>query len=250
LPDLRHERDPEAAANALRQLWGLGQQPIKNLLHLLESKGVRVFSLSIDAKEVDAFSMWKDGVPFIFLNTGKTAEHGRFDAAHELGHLVLHRHAAPNGREAEQEADTFASAFLMPRGAVLAHALRFPTLSQLITLKRTWTVSVAALTYRLHAVGALSDWHYRTLCIEISQRGFRKKEPDEAPREISQALAKIFAALREDGFTKSEIAHQLAVYPAEIDQLAFGLMIQSMTDTAGETAPAAKRSISLRLVKG
>ena len=250
LPDLRHERDPEGAAVALRQLWGLGQQPIKNLLHLLESKGARVFSLSIDATEVDAFSLWKNDVPFMFLNTGKSAEHSRFDAAHELGHLVLHRHAAPSGREAEQEADTFASALLMPRGSVLAHAPRFATLAQLITLKRTWTVSLAALTYRLHAVGALSDWHYRTLCIEISQRGFRKKEPEEAPRETSQALAKIFAALREDGVTKSDIARELGVHPTEIDQLAFGLMIQSMTDTAGENASAAKRSISLRLVKG
>jgi len=250
LPDLRHERDPEGAAVALRQLWGLGQQPIKNLLHLLESKGARVFSLSVDATEVDAFSLWKNGVPFIFLNTGKSAEHSRFDAAHELGHLVLHRHAAPSGREAEREADTFASAFLMPRGSVLAHVPRFTTLAQLIMLKRTWTVSLAALNYRLHAVGALSDWHYRTLCIEISQRGFRKREPEEAPREISQALAKIFAALREDGVTKSDIARELVVHPTEIDQLAFGLMIQSLTDTARENATPAKRSIALRLVKG
>ena len=249
LPDLRHERDPEAAAAALRQLWALGQQPVKNLVHLLESKGVRVFSLSVDAAEVDAFSMWKDGVPFIFLNTGKSAEHGRFDAAHELGHLVLHRHGSPNGREAEQEADTFASAFLMPRGAVLAHALRFSTLTQLVTLKRIWTVSLAALTYRLHAVGVLSDWHYRNLCIEISQRGFRKQEPDEAPRETSQVMAKVFAALREDGITKSDIAQQLSVSSTEIDQLAFGLMIQSITETADELTSAPRRSTLLRLVK-
>jgi hypothetical protein len=26
-----------------------------------------VFSLSVDAAEVEAFSMWKEGVPFIFL---------------------------------------------------------------------------------------------------------------------------------------------------------------------------------------
>lgn len=250
LPDLRYERDPEAAAGALRQLWGLGQQPVKNLIHLLESKGARIFSLSVDATEVDAFSMWKDSVPFIFLNTGKSAEHSRFDAAHELGHLVLHRHAAPSGRSAEQEADTFASAFLMPRGSVLAHAPRFPTVAQLITLKRVWTVSLAALTYRLHAVGALSDWHYRTLCIEISQRGFRRKEPDEAPREISQALAKIFAALREEGMTKAEVARQLSVHPSEIDQLAFGLMVQGMTETAGQVGPGVTRATVLRLVKG
>jgi len=169
LPDLRHERDPEAAAAAVRQHWGLGQQPIKNLVHLLESKGVRLFSLSIDAAEVDAFSMWKETIPFVFLNTRKSAEHSRFDAAHELGHLLLHRHAAPAGREAE--ADTFASAFLVPRGSVLAHAPRFVTLEQLIRLKRIWTVSLSALTYRLHAVRLLSDWRsgwVATLADEIT----------------------------------------------------------------------------------
>jgi Zn-dependent peptidase ImmA (M78 family) len=249
LPDLRHERDPEAAAAALRQHWELGQQPIKNLLHLVESKGVRVFSLSIDALEVDAFSMWKESVPFVFLNTRKSAEHSRFDAAHELGHLVLHRHGAPNGREAELEADAFASAFLMPRGSVLAHAPRFATLEQLIRLKRIWTVSVSALNYRLHALRLLSDWHYRGLCIEISQKGYRKAEPEEAPRESSQVLAKVFAALRVDGLTKHEVAAQVGVLPSEIDQLAFGLMLVSMTETAGDSAVRDGKNVRLRLVK-
>lgn len=205
LPDLRHERDPEPAAAAVRQHWGLGQQPIRNLVHLLESKGIRVFSLSIDA-------------------------------AHELGHLLLYRHAAPAGREAEAQADAFASAFLMPRWSILAHAPRFVTLDQLIRLKRIWTVSLSALTYRLHAVRLLSDWHYRGLCIEISQRGFRKSEPEEAPRESSQALAKVFAALRADGLTKNDVAAQVGVHPSEIDQFAFGLMLVSLTDTAGHGA--------------
>jgi Zn-dependent peptidase ImmA (M78 family) len=249
LPALRHERDPEAAAAAVRQHWGLGQQPVKNLLHLLESKGVRVFSLSIDAAEVDAFSLWKDSLPFVFLNTRKSAEHSRFDAAHELGHLLLHRHAAPGGREAEAEADAFASAFLMPRGSVLAHAPRFATLEQLIRLKRIWTVSLSALTYRLHAVGLLSDWHYRGLCIEISQRGFRKSEPEEAPRENSQVLAKVFAALRAEGMTKGDIAAQLGIHPSEIDQLAFGLMLVSLTETAGDSAARGGKVVRLRLVK-
>ena len=42
---------------------------------------------------------------------------------------------------------------------------------------------VAALAYRLHAVGVLSEWHYRQIYIEISKRGYRTREPEEAPRE-------------------------------------------------------------------
>jgi hypothetical protein len=67
LPDLGRDASPESAAAAVRQAWGLGELPIKNMVHLLESKGARVYSLAIDAVEVDAFSMWRRNRPFVFL---------------------------------------------------------------------------------------------------------------------------------------------------------------------------------------
>jgi Zn-dependent peptidase ImmA (M78 family)/DNA-binding XRE family transcriptional regulator len=250
LPDLSQEGGPEAAAGSIHQLWGLGEQPIKNMVHLLESRGVRVFSLAIDAAEVDAFSMWRDNKPFIFLNTMKSAEHSRFDAAHELGHLVLHRHGEPQGQEVEREAHAFASAFLMPRGSVLAHAPKFTTVDHLVKLKHYWTVSVAALAYRLHAVGVLSEWHYRQLYIEISKRGYRKREPEEAPREISQMLAKVFAVLRDDSVGKRDIAAQLDISPEEIEQLVFGLAVTGLTGSRakGPGATAGRKRGHLRVI--
>jgi Zn-dependent peptidase ImmA (M78 family) len=238
LPDLRGH-SPEAAAEALRGAWGLGERPIKNVVHLLEAQGVRVFSLVEECKEVDAFSLWRRGTPYVFLNTLKSAERSRFDASHELGHLVLHRHGAPQGREAEQEADAFASAFLMPRGSVLAAAPRLPNLDLLVKLKRNWNVSVAALAHRLHALNLLSDWHYRTICIEIAQRGYKRAEPNGIARETSQLLQKVFQALRDDGLTKPAIARQLHLDPNELDSLVFGLV---MTPLQGGGAPKDSRS--------
>lgn len=247
LPDLSREGSPEAAAQTLRQLWGMGELPIKNVLHLLEAKGVRVFSLSIDAAEVDAFSMWRESTPFIFLNTKKSAEHSRFDAAHELGHLVLHRHGSPQGREAEQEANAFASAFLMPRASVLANAPRLATVNHLISLKKLWIVSVAALAYRLHTVGAISDWHYQSIYVDLSSRGFRKKEPNEAPREISQLLPKVFSALRDESVSKGDIASELCVQAEELEQLVFGLTLTGLTK-AGSGATRGRNPSNLRVV--
>jgi Zn-dependent peptidase ImmA (M78 family)/DNA-binding XRE family transcriptional regulator len=253
VPDLRG-MDPDTAAMELRALWGLGEQPVPNVVHLLEAHGVRVFSLAEQGAEVDAFSLWANGVPYVFLNTMKSSERDRFDGGHELGHLVLHRHGAPQGREAETEADKFASAFLMPRGSVLANAPRFATLDRLIQLKKTWIVSVAALAHRLHSLGLLSEWHYRQLCIEIAQRGYRKKEPDECPRETSQILRKVFASLREDGITKADVARELAVHPAELDAVIFHLVMVALDGEgtcleAGGSSPAPKRP-ELRLVRG
>ena len=230
LPDLSREGDPEAASETMRSFWGLGELPIKSIVHLLESKGVRIFSLSVDADEIDAFSMWRENTPFIFLNTRKSAEHSRFDAAHELGHLAMHRHGAPQGQDAEREANKFASSFLMPRASVLANAPPLATVNQLIKLKKVWNVSVAALIYRLHMVEVLSDWHYRTLFKQIAP--FRKQEPEEAQRETSQLFEKVFRALREEGISKGVIADDLHVHREEIEQLVFGLTIMGLTGTA------------------
>lgn len=228
IPNLRHERSPEAAAEALRHHWSIGELPISNMIHLLESKGVRIFSLAIDALEVDAFSMWQEATPFIFLNSYKTSERTRYDAAHELGHLVLHRHGGPLGRQAEEQANAFASAFLMPRPSVIAHVPRFPTLATIVKLKKIWKTSVAALTYRLHALNILSDWEYRRLYIQISRERFRTREPNSEPRESSQVLPKIFAALREDGLTRSKVAHALCIPQSELESLMFGLTMASI----------------------
>ena len=168
---------PEIAARVLREKWGLGELPIKNMIHLLEAKGVKVFSLEEKNKEVDAFSFWKKDTAFIFLNTQKSAERSRFDAAHELGHLVLHKHGIQvseetdirkdineetgtekNKRAVEREADRFASAFLMPEGSVRgANAPRFATIENLIQLKKIWNVSVASLVRRLFDLNLITE---------------------------------------------------------------------------------------------
>lgn len=243
---------PEAAAGALRQRWRIGEQPIPNAIHLLESKGVRIFSLAEECREIDAYSLWWSGTPFTFLNTVKTAERSRHDAMHELGHLVLHRHhGAATGRQAEQEADAFASAMLMPRADVLAHAPRYPLLPHLVKLKKRWNVSVASLARRLHQLKLLSDWHYRTICIQLSELG-RDIEPDPSPRETSQILKKAFDMARADGITRPKLAAEMGLYVADLDALIFGL---TMTGVRGDSSKRPRKKqqqatpTQLRLVR-
>ena len=59
IPDLRLY-DPESSARALRQEWGLGEKPVSNMIQLLESKGVRVFSLAENTARVNAYSIWSE----------------------------------------------------------------------------------------------------------------------------------------------------------------------------------------------
>ena len=222
IPDL-HLYEPEEAARVLRTEWQLGEKPISNMLHLLESKGVRVFSLAENTVKMNAYSIWRKDIPYVFLNTYKSAESSRFDAAHELAHLALHQDGGSTGRAAEDQANRFASAFLMPRGDVMAVLPRVSYLDQIVKAKSRWRVSVAALTYRLHKLGTISPWKYRDLCIEISSKGFHKTEPFPIPRERSALWVKVLRALWAEKTTQAHIASDLLIPEQEINGLIFGV---------------------------
>lgn len=218
--------DPETAAEAVRGEWGLGLRPIANMLHLVEAHGVRVFSLVEECRDLDAFSFWRGSRPYALANTVKSAERRRMDLAHELGHLVLHWRGGARGRVAEREADQFASAFLMPAGSVFAEAPgRNPNADDLQVAKKRWGVSVAALAYRMHALRLISDWHYRSLFVEISKRGWRTEEPDEAAPETSSLLESVFRLWRERGESLASVASDLVLTVEELNSLVYGLVL-------------------------
>lgn len=215
--------DPAVAAQSVRETWGVGVQPIKNMVHLLEAKGVRIFSLAENTMTVDAFSVWRGERPYVFLNTMKSAERSRFDAAHELGHLLLHKHGGPQGREAEDQADLFASEFLMPRDDIEAILPRVHGLNQVIEAKKRWGVSVMALIVRLGKLGLITEWQYRTFAIQATERGYRKSEPFGLPRELSVVWRKVLTALWSERITKDDIARELLIPTEELENLLFGL---------------------------
>lgn len=223
IPDLAGY-EPELAADAVRASWGLGSGPAPNLVHLLESKGVLVFALAEDCRELDAFSFWRWGRPFAMLNTMKSAERGRLDAAHELAHLVLHRHVPEVVKEHEDEAQTFAAALLLPRPSVLASGSRGPGLPQVLEQKKMWRVAATAYTRRLHHLELLSDWQYRSLMIELTKRGYRSGEPDGMQRESSQLMHLILSELRRERIGIARLAGELQMSTDDVRSLVLGLV--------------------------
>lgn len=195
------------AAALLREEWGLGSEPIGNIIKLLERHGVRVLSLSEqNARGLSAFTFWGEGEkPYIYLNMVGSAERSRFDAAHELGHLVLHRHDDASNVEVEKEADRFASAFLIPKADLLRHKV-YPTITNLRKNKQRWRVSVGALVRAYRDNGLIDDGRYKYLNIELSRRGWRKNEPDQSPREPSGT----WAVIKKDLWKKSQTVEDLA----------------------------------------
>lgn len=249
LPDLRNEA-PDIAALLIRQEWGLGSKPIKNMIHLLEAKGVRIFSLAENCREIDACSFWSDNTPYVLLNTEVSNERVRFDLAHELCHLIVHKHAAPSGRAAETEANTFASEFLMPIESILANRPNRTVLDALVAHKKNWNVSVSAFAYRLHKLGYISDWNFKSLNIEMRRRGYKVNEPNGSPHEQSRVFEIILSRLRELGMSLAFTANQICLPEEELRGLLFGLAKVSIEGSPIDLEDGrSKKRATLRVIK-
>lgn len=245
VPDVPSHADltPEHAAGQVRADWGLGEAPAPNMVHLLEAHGVRVFSLAPDCLDADAFSTIRHGTPYVLLNTRKTGERGRFDAAHELGHLVLHAGTqTPRGPAAEAEADAFASAFLMPKAGLLAQQVSNASVERILSAKRRWGVSAMAFAYRLRTLHLLSEWRFQQTARQLAQLGYRKGEPGSTMvRENSKLISKVFEALRADKIPVADLAKAVHIFPEELNHYVFGLApigVQGGEQTTAPSRPA------------
>ncbi len=226
IPDLSGMH-PEEAATMLRSIWGLGELPVADMISTLEAHGVRVFSVTEASLSVDAYSFWDEnrGRPFVFLTTAKSGERRRMDAAHELGHLCMHRkvNLEEETREIEREADAFASAFLMPRSGFIATVPRGCTLTDFMKIKQVWKVSLAACVYRAHALGLLTDWQYRNMFKTMSSRGMRKEEPYPMVPERSQVATKVIAMEQREFGSTEQIIQETGIPQSLIQSITFNM---------------------------
>lgn len=226
------EEEIEEIAEAVRDSFGLGLGPISNVVRLLESKGVIVTRVAISKENIEAFSFWRGERAFIFLASDKeSAARSRLDAAHELGHLCLHRWVGTEEIEdpktlkaIEREADRFAGAFLLPRKS-FPNEIYSPRLMAFLDLKRRWKVSIQAMVYRCKTLGIFDEQQVTNLYKEISRRKWRTREPLDGegglPLEQPLLLSKIVEMVINAGKVKrDELKEKLGFSSRWIEDLA------------------------------
>ncbi|MBQ9372064.1 MAG: ImmA/IrrE family metallo-endopeptidase [Thermoguttaceae bacterium] len=177
------ERDGRTAtemARALRKHWrATVSKPIENLVALLEKNNVLVLSFDFGSDKIDGFFLCvNENFVCIALNdaTVFTPDRRRFTLAHELGHALLHRERFPD-KDVEKEANDFAAEFLAPADAFKKTIKKPITLNQLVELKKTWKISMAAALYHAQDIGVVNEREHRRLCINLASLGYRKREP-------------------------------------------------------------------------
>ncbi len=181
----------ERAAEIVRERWGLSNGPIDNMVRLLERHGCVVTRLATgdSSRKIDAFSTWIGPRPVVVLSSEKDkVTRWRFDAAHELGHLIMHQDAEPGSLTIEKQAHRFAAAFLMPKKSIANSLPRRVYWPDFISLKRKWGVAASALLRRSRDLGFISENQYRRAMIQYNRNGWRDDEPGDQELN-SEALA-------------------------------------------------------------
>lgn len=205
----------ETIAEKCRDIWGIGQKPISNMTRLAENNGAIVLDLDNTSSNIDALSIFQNR-PIILRNTAKQSIcRRRFDIAHEIGHFILHRGLPTGDKQTENEANTFASALLLPRSIMIEE---FPrpyrnriNWNEISSFKLKWKASKAACFYRAHKLGLITDAQYKTAVIQLRCNGEAVTEKEdylieeEKPELILNALNVV------DEFGFKYVASSLAI---------------------------------------
>ncbi|MCL2632449.1 MAG: XRE family transcriptional regulator [Coriobacteriia bacterium] len=213
---------PSEAARLLRTRWGLGNNPVSHLVTLLESKGVIITIVPDtlgDIASMDAFSTFEFERPIIVLSLERYNDvfRHRFSAAHELGHLVLHRERNKSEAVMESEANQFAAEFLMPQVAVsieMQSTVNFPKLS---AMSHRWGASIDSLIYRCRELGFFSETSAKRAFIRLASlrsEGLYKSESVSGYiGEMPTMLIRALDLIEEQHPSSKNVSKDLAWYP-------------------------------------
>lgn len=243
LPDLRLPTDfrlisseaIEKAAEALRKHWHLGLFPIPDVVLALENAGIPVVMLDLVSDKQDGFCFRSNNLTrsFVGINTTSiSCARARYDCAHELGHIVLHRNVTPNQerdpvlhKQIEQQAHRFAGAFLFPKQSFFDEVV-FPSLDYFSSLKRRWGISIAAMVYRAHDLGIIDDHERADLFRKLVRRKWRGalREPfdsrEEMPLEKPRMLRRgVDAVLSEGSISRAGLLSVITLPEQEVEKL-------------------------------
>lgn len=231
----------EGAARSVREMWMLPSGPVPNMVELLESNGGIVVPCDFGTDLIDAMSQRIEGLPVLFfVNVNSPTDRLRHTLAHELGHMVLHTITVKSDEEMEDEADAFAGAFLLPADEIRPQLRRFD-LRQLANLKLYWKVSMAALAVRADRLKLITPHQSKMFWIEMGQLGYRKREPNEPPKEHPSLLRQMIGFhMKKLGYSLTEMAKLLHLKATEFQEM-------YRAEVVGE--PAGGGRPSLRIIK-
>lgn len=174
-------------AHLARERLNLSQSDNDDLMYLVEKSGVFIFEKAM-GDEIDAYSLWtqNDRAYIILGNTKHSTVRRNFDIAHELGHLLLHYRLEFSSLDRkdhkiiENEANIFASAFLLPENEFKQDMKEFSYITNpdsYLDLKKKWKTSLQVLAYRAASLDIINSKEHRNFYAAMQRKKYLEKEP-------------------------------------------------------------------------
>lgn len=210
----------EYAAAETRARWQVGSGPIPHMIRLLESHGAVALRLptTLDTR-VDAFSTDAGSRPLVLLSPAKADKaRSRFDAAHELGHLVMHHDQEPGVKPIEDAAQAFAAEFLAPTAELEPELPRRIDWEALQAAKKKWGVSVKSLVFRSRQLGIWSDATSRRANQILAGWGYPEPGSIGAP-ESPYVIGAAWDLIIESGITEENIRASSRLTPDQLSEI-------------------------------
>lgn len=241
LPKINYEDDGidpidndqiEEYAAALRRHWGLGNGPIDNLMNIVQKNGIMVSKMQLRLNKLDAFSVWFDNKPYIFLSSDKdTNVRIRFDIAHEIGHLLMHSdfYSEEDMKNSaicdklEDEANRFAGAFLLPK-ETFSKDVFSTSIDHFVQMKAKWKASIGCMIYRCDSLGILSPNQIKYLKDQMTTRVYWQKEPLDKDMPIEKPFAHkqaVMLLLDNNIITPGQFVEEVGCSAEELEQYCF-----------------------------
>lgn len=179
---VRTAEQAEEAADALRDRWQLGRDPLPNLVELLETRGIKVYETDLEHSDCDGFSADTETGPVIVLAPTTNLLRKRMTLAHELAHVVLPLADSLTEGAEENIAKRFAGALLLPKETFLAEIGKRRnaiSLSELIEMKVNFGASIMAMMMRAKQLDLISEAVFVRFCKDTSEWRSAKKEPGD-----------------------------------------------------------------------
>jgi Zn-dependent peptidase ImmA (M78 family)/DNA-binding XRE family transcriptional regulator len=219
------EEQIERAAERLRDFWGLGRGPIKDLTSILEANGIVLVREPVDCPDMDAVSVWQGGRPFILLSAEvSSGPRSLFNLAHELAHILLHAGVEVSIKNLdliEKQANRFAGAFLLPRESFSQEVLG-TSISYFKSLKARWGVAISAMAYRCKDLQIFNANQHAYLMKQMNAMRIRKSEPldDVVTIRSPSILAESIKMLMQHGVqTRDQIESALNLNLSDVESL-------------------------------
>ncbi|WP_288843352.1 XRE family transcriptional regulator [uncultured Deefgea sp.] len=217
LPELVESFDEiEAIANTVRTEWGLGFDPVLDLIDVLETHGVRVFVVQLEtSNKFDGLAAKVNDMPLVVVGANWPGDRQRFTLAHELGHLMLNNRLA-DGIDEEKACNRFAGAFLLPDASLrqeLGEHRNAIELKELGLLKDEFGLSMMGIMYRALDLKVISQSCWESLIWRFRKNGWNRNEPGNPyPSEKAHVFEQlIFHALAEDYISESKAAELMSM---------------------------------------